>query len=65
MGQVVRDLGMTLLVALVIHALYATRHARSKPVVEQPREFIYATPVAAAAPTEQPPPGFSVFPWAP
>ena len=68
MGQVVRDLGMTLLVALVIHALYAARHTR-RPVQQQAEQYVYATPSyiasAPSVPTEQPPAGFSVFPWAP
>lgn len=69
MGQVVRDIGMTLLVALVIHALYAARHMRSPSTQQQQAEqSVYAMPsyiAPAAVPIEQPPAGFSVFPWAP
>lgn len=66
MGQIVRDLGMTLLVGLVIHALYAARHTRGGPPPPPMAERIYATAsVPAVSVAEQPPAGFSVFPWAP
>jgi len=68
MGQVVRDMGMTLLVALVIHALYAARSSRpSAPSTGSAQERIYtAAPQKTEPTTEQKPPeGFSVFPWAP
>lgn len=67
MGQIVRDIGMTLLVALVIHALYAARHTRPAPAAVAERIYAAASqPVAAAiAAAEHPPAGFSVFPWAP
>lgn len=64
MGQIVRDLGMTLIVALVVHALYSARRSRhAPPPQEQPQQR--ATPPAAASVVELPPAGFSVFPWAP
>ncbi len=65
MGQVVRDIGMTMLVALVVHALYSARHTRRPPA--GPEASVYAASAAPAVPqaSEQPPAGFSVFPWAP
>ena len=68
MGQIVRDLGMTLLVALVVHALYAARHTRRPAAQQAAEQYVYAAPsyiAPAAVPTEQPPAGFSVFPWVP
>lgn len=66
MGQVVRDLGMTMLVALVVHALYSARNNR-RPPPAAPSASVYVS-AGSAAPvplSEQPPAGFSVFPWAP
>lgn len=73
MGRVVRDIGMTMLVALVVHTLYAARHTRGRPTPPPPAASVYASPPpplppaaqAASQFAEEPPVGFSVFPWAP
>lgn len=68
MGQIVRDLGMVLLVGLVIHTLYAARQTRSAfspPPPSSTQGSVYQPPKVVAVAVETPPEGFSVFPWAP
>lgn len=64
MGRIVRDFGLTLLVGLVIHALYVARKNPPGPPQRESASYVpMATPQAKSA--DVPPPGFTVFPWAP
>lgn len=69
MGQIIRDLGMTMLVGLVVYTLYAARSARSSvtsaPAADESNIFTSARQNATEIVSELPPLGFTVFPWMP
>lgn len=66
MGRVVRDLGMTMLVGLVVYTLYAARSSRASGSSPEPSSHMFSTArLEPQVSAEMPPLGFTVFPWMP